>query len=785
MRRRAVHIVLSCALICGSWCAVLCTRSAWAETKIDPAELTDAHVNAAIDALVEELYRRKQPDIYWEPEVWKYARHGSDSQVGGYTALAALALLYAGESYQSPRLADAIEQLKRDDLNGTYAVAARAHVWSLLPDRFHDRLHADAQWLMNAYHSDVNGWYYTPSSTRGDQHDNSLTQYGALGLWEAAKRGVDVDTRYWQGLENRYINNQLAEGSWNYRSGRPGTGSMTTAGLMVLFIAQDFLHAESFERLPHRQIDQRPQRAIDLGMNWMREHFSATENPGFDRYFFYYLYGIERVGLASGHKFFGDHDWFREGAAELIHRLCAWDDETQTMSVHETMYGDGRRREILNQHLSFALMFLSRGRVPVAINKLQSEDFATDNRPRDVANLTRRLSSLTETTLNWQIIDADRPPETWLDAPMVYLASNDDIAWIHENNQPAESMRRRLKRYLDLGGMIFAVNEGRNVRFARTVEQLGSMLYPAYAWRPLQDDHWAYTMLRPVGGRRPTLRALSNGVRELMILSPSEDFSRVFQVADEPGEEQAVYDTAFNIYLYASEKNRPRPRLATHVLLAESAQARTTVSIVRARYDGNWNPEPAALDVLDNVMRRRHDTGLNIQTAALESIHTLDTNPALVIVSGVDEHELTPPERHAIKQYVEAGGMILFETTGGRGDFTLAVERTAVDIFSKVARPLRRSALITGENIENASDITRVTWRPYALQIFGTEERANRLRATRIEGEPRVLFSREDLSHGLLDQPCWGIVGYTPNSARHILNNIIQYAIQKHKLKQQ
>jgi hypothetical protein len=42
-------------------------------------------------------------------------------------------------------------------------------------------------------------------------------------------------------------------------------------------------------------------------------------------------------------------------------------------------------------------------------------------------------------------------------------------------------------------------------------------------------------------------------------------------------------------------------------------------------------------------------------------------------------------------------------------------------------------------------------------------------------GPPQLLFSREDISHALLDQPRWGISGYAAGSARELLANIVQH----------
>ncbi len=76
---------------------------------------------------------------------------------------------------------------------------------------------------------------------------------------------------------------------------------------------------------------------------------------------FYYLYGLERAGRLSGVRFFGQHDWYREGAEELVHEqdkfLGYW---------RGTLY----EREPLIA-TSFALLFLAKGRAPVLINKLR------------------------------------------------------------------------------------------------------------------------------------------------------------------------------------------------------------------------------------------------------------------------------------------------------------------------------------------------------------------------------------------------------------------------------
>ncbi len=750
---------------------------------IDAAHLRDEHVQKAIEAIVDELHDRKQPRRFWEPPK---TPTGESAQRGGYTALTVLALLYAGQTYQDPRLRGAVSYLEKLGMNGTYAVTVRASIWAKLPPRFEPRLVADTQWLIDGFSETAGGWNYRqePNTTR---RDNSITQYGALALWEAAKRGVNIDRRYWQMLEDRFLDMQLADGGWNYAGDGPATGSMTAAGLATLFITQDFLHADEFLTAGSTH-DTRHQQGIDRGLEWMRANFSPRQNPGRDEYFFYYLHGVERVGLASGYKYLGSHDWYRQGAAEVTRRLCEWDPATRTMTVHQTIGGDGRAAVIRVRHLAFGLLFLSRGRVPVAINKLQDPSLAWNNRPRDVANLTRWIADDTETALNWQIVSLDAEPHEWLDAPVLYLASHQRLPWLDATarDRPESTELDKLKRYLDLGGMIFAVNEGSGRGFADSIEKAGRLMYPNYEWRTLRADHWAYSLHREVKAGRPTLRGLSNGVRELVVLSRASDFSATFQ--GRRTSRPSHYATAANVYFYASEMNRPRPRLARHFSAASvnenepngAGAADGFATIIHASHRGNWNPEPQALAVFGAVVAESGAGGaggaVEIADHPLSAIDVLKRSPTLVVVNGIDAHDFTGPERKAIGAYVEAGGVILFETPGGRGDFTRSAEAVCTEIFGQPVRSLLRNRIITAEGLAGGVRLSRLDYRPFAFEVFSARETRPRLRAIFVNGQPRVLFSREDISHGLLDQPVWGVAGYSPESARNLLGNILLHA---------
>lgn len=809
---RSVRAILAAAIV--SSIVLLTAARAASAAPLRAEELTDAQVRAAIDIIKAELYRRCDERQFWEP--LKYDDRFELRQKGGWTALAVLALLTAGESYQLPRLRDAIEFLESTSMEGVYAVAMRAHVWAMLPDEFKPKLEKDAQWLLEGFSTKHGGWYYEQRPPP-NQIDNSNAQYGALGLWEAAKRGAEIPRRAWQRLEERFVANQLSDGGWNYLGSNPATGSMTAAGLTVLFITQDYLHAAEALDLEKPRPPGGEDRAIAAGLQWMDRNFSAERNPGKDTYFFYYLYGVERVGLASGYKFFGGKDWYRTGAAAIIDRLCDVDAASATLAIKPQIVKKTNNGTGPVDDLSFALMFLSRGRVPVAMNKLRDRDPASawNNRPRDVANFTAWLREKTESSVNWQIVDLDSPPEQWLDAPLLYFASDQAPAWLDKTaDLPARFVRQarehrrkqalgeiplteaapggpdspqilKLKRYLDLGGTMLAVNEGSARAFADSIERIGQVMYPQLEWRKLPADHWAYTMLFPLGGKRVSLQGLSNGVRDLIILSPGGDLPRSLQVRSS---EEGYAPLLGNIYLYASERNATRPRLANHALdlslaapgagsgASAGSGGNAAIEIVRAVHSGQWDAEPLALPVFIAAMARQRQLSIRLIDEPLVKIAARTPPPALVIVSGIEKAEFTPAEREAISNYVNAGGVILFETPGGLGEFTAAAEEMGTALFNQPIESLTGTRILTGKDLNAAANLTRVEYRPYAYELFGARDTTPRLRGMTINGQPRVLFSREDISHGLLDQPVWGVSGYAPSSARDLLGNIVQHA---------
>ena len=165
----------------------------------------------------------------------------------------------------------------------------------------------------------------------------------------------------------------------------------------------------------------------------MGEHFDQVNDN-------YTLYGVERIGVASGYKYFGKVDWYAEGADRLVksqqpdgswvsaepgagplpgHRLRAAVPEPGQRAGHAEQAGlpRGRRRAADAAGKPAAVPRRRRAKAEAAA------EVPWDQRPRDAANLAKFAGHKTEGFLNWQIVNLGLPVDDWHDAPILYLAA--------------------------------------------------------------------------------------------------------------------------------------------------------------------------------------------------------------------------------------------------------------------------------------------------------------------------------------------------------------------------
>src|SRR5690606_20334891 len=145
--------------------------------------------------------------------------------------------------------------------------------------------------------------------------------------------------------------------------------------------------------------------ALERGLKWLNDNFDQVTR----RQPYYALYGVERIGVASGRKYFGTTDWYEFGVDYLLPKQNKQGGQWGTLP-----------------NTAFALGCLARGSAPVAINKLQYEleglkakqESHWTQRPRDTANVVHWMGTQIERPLNWQIINLQVAAAAMHDAPI-------------------------------------------------------------------------------------------------------------------------------------------------------------------------------------------------------------------------------------------------------------------------------------------------------------------------------------------------------------------------------
>ena len=718
---------------------------------VSDAEVVQA-IGKGVDFLLKDLQERLAS-----------ARKAPDSQLSSKTLLGdpgrftleTYALLHAGRDLKDPRLyfrsdqmSLAVTVLEREEIDATYTTALQALALAELPQlpEVKQAITKAAQRLEGAIGTQ-GGYTYQVENPARTSHDGSNSQYGVLGVWAAAGWGVDVPARYWMATDNFWRSLQNADGGWSYGGGQgeASKNTMTAAGVASLMVCQEYL-----DRTPSRAV--RSDAVMDGGLGALVQGF----NPQDDN--LYYLYGVERVGLASGMKYLGRQNWYRTAAATIL-----------KLQQKDGSFGGSMPGGDPPVLTSYAILFLMRGRAPVAINKLQYNG-NWDARLRDTANATAYLERAVEKHLNWQTVPLDVPIEEWMDAPVLLIAGYKDPGFSDEEVG-------KLRDFANAGGLIASISDGNSKEFTEAMKGYALKVGNGGVggWRQLPPDHPMLTVYTHPK-EPPVLYGVSNGVRELWIHCPM-DAGAVWQVGDFRGKARSqLWELPAQLVFYAGGKEGLRSKLDSLIVPAPVDAPKKQIRMVELEHGANWNAEPAAWPRLARIMA---NVGVNlmIDHAKAGALAGMEEKPVLVHLAGTGKLQLSDDEKQALKIYVLSGGTLFVEALGGDEAFKTSAEDLLAELFpeGKLKTVPANYLLYGGKFSPLAVPIDQVEYRKWWVLKNGALT-APRVKYMTLEGRVGVLCSEEDVTSGLLGTDTWGISGYMPASAVKLARDIVLFA---------
>ncbi len=681
------------------------------------------------------------------------------SNPGGYSWMAYWALVASGMDRGDPRMQKAMRAMVESAAPaGIYSLSLRMNACSLLirersaqPDPTIQKTLADdttamlrAMLMRGDYTYRVSG-----NAPRGDG-DNSNTQFAVYAVWAAAMAGNTIPGSYWNTVGKFWVETQLPEGGWGYSRGLPTEGpSMTEAGLNTLYILMDQLWgrqegtsystAEGLRYRPDiatriRNVRERMDRA------WKRVEASlpaaGQETPP------YRLYGLQRLGIASGRKRIGTEDWFQRITRELYHDGAVQPQETI-------------------EQISWRLLCLSFGRRPVLFNKLQTDDDEShwNYYIRDVANLTQWINRATERVHNWQIVSLKNELRDLEDAPILIICGELPLTISDEEGA-------KLKRYCDLGGTVFVNPVHNSAQFKQSVMKLFSKLYPDSALRRVPEDHPIYIAAQGArGGRVPrlALRAISDGARDFVFIADG-DAAGAWQLRSGGGRQDARLDEGLhqmmlNLRLYAAPSEYSELVGPLRQAPPPNPRNGAVVRVARLKHQGHSQANPLLYEAIDPYLAaQKQYLDARFEVAASDDqLKDVD----VIHVTGQVRYSFAPPELEAIKNALRRGAFLIVDPAYGQADTALA-GREFAEQLGLTANPLSLNthALVQFLTVTDFNEWTG----PEKMRAF------NELR---LDGKVVGFLSNVDITAAATGDHVYGNPGIWTKAARQLWVNLI------------
>lgn len=779
-------------------------------------------VKSSITKGVEFLVNQQLANGSW-PEIVDDDKAKFD---GGATALTVLALLNCDGVLDNPALekkrrqaiARGLANLRNIDSPKVYVRSLQAMAFAEakmmgLGDAKTDipKIQENVRWLLGArVYRDGKfiGWdYHSRAEARASDASNS--QFAMLGLWYARQAGVPIDRKVWEEIRDYYVRTQLANGAWVYspyydeKDLNSPSLTMTVAGLCGLLISGQELNAGR-EKWQNGKADNCGAYDENLGVAkaqvWLRNSFKIDLVTGRSR-IYYHLYGLERAGRLSGNRFFGEHDWYREGCEFIVRKQDA---------AGAWLSRDGFDRWP-HVNTSFALLFLSKGRTPVVVSKLvhgtsfPNRDLDNDwnNDRNDLRHLTDYITTtdlFEKKAIAWQTYDIRRAVESSRDkfnlgpeeeaailsdmrqSPILYITGHRSF-----NGRLSDLETRLIKRYIETGGFIIAEACCGDPAFDKGFKQ-----WVKDTWEDdlkyIDSEHpvWTcYNKLTP--GEASKLMELKAGCRTVMLYS-SQDLSCRWESNQHDGAARPAFQLGANMIAYATGRVPPQPRL-TQIQVAsvekgpKEPSKRGEFVVYQVRHSPDWQPAPKAMTrLLDNVQRV---TNLEVRPRASQLFFTdgKEVRGAKFLYMHGRGDFRVQTDLEPLRFTLEYGGLLFADACCGDKAFDKAFRKFVQELFPKeklvrVPAELMNRDRLFGKVYNGGEELTTSNIRCRVKSGAKVEPMEPYLEGIQLNGRWVVLYSPYDIGCALEGSTSSDCVGYDTDSAMRIATAIVRYNTQ-------
>jgi hypothetical protein len=712
---------------------------------------------------------------------WETVDKASIGMNGGWTSLAMLALLNAGVSPEDPLLSRGLEYLRHVEPQWTYVVSLQTMVFvEMGRNEDRQRIQRNVDWLIQGMvrkDGKFIGWTYRHTDT--NLTDNSNTQYALLGLHAGRVAGAKIDREVWQAIQDYYVASQKPDHGWYYSPSMTQTTlTMTTAGLCGLLIS-------GMELNSGREVLQPDGTATNCGvyaenkpatdaLGWISRNFKAD----LSNHTYYNLYGIERTGRLSGQRFFGEHDWYREGCEYLVH----------AQKEDGSWLEPGRQERWPIISTSFALLFLSKGRTPILISKLAhgpGEDWNNDH--NDARYLVEYASThvFRKLPLGWQIFDT-RQIEASTDEAVMGLVRDllqSPIVYFNGHQEPwlTGVQKKLLQQYVEQGGFILAEACCGRPEFDAGFRKLMKELFPDNPLKPLGPEHPIWRAHAVVPPDAFPLEGIDYGCKTVVVYSP-HDLSCLWESNQtDKGRGQLAFRLGGNIIAYATGMEPPKPRGTVAEVIEDDREGkpipRGFLKVAQLRHDGDWHPAPNAMRNLMDHLRKADQLDVSLQTKPIAA-----TDPDLVeykflYMHGRANFNFSAEAVKNLRRQLEMGGLLFADACCGKEAFDGAFRDLVTRLFpDKKLDMIPLTDDLYSKDL-NGTAVTTVRCRTTVPGDF--REVAPYLEGIKVGNRWAIIYSKYDIGCALEKHQSTDCRGHDHDSALKLGSAAVMYALKR------
>ncbi len=660
---------------------------------IKPVDIIETDVESAIHRIRTELIDRFDEKIGWEPE----ADHTNwlSKGLGGSTAVATLALLSANESQHSKVLATALQHLESVKNSSTYVSALRTLIYCRLSPHYDKQLKQNVRRLVETMNREGSWGYDTIPPTSSANASPIIRRFASVALLTAHRKGIHIPPACFGAIAEALLQTQHSDGGWSHEQEKVAPNA-TVAGFNCLLGADEAL-GEQLTKEQRAMMNHSLQQALD----WLDKNYAPKNNTG-GTAMMSYLCGLGRSAMSCGLDQLGKSDWYRNGVAAVLKAHCSSKNKIKGSTVN----------------LSFALLFLTEGRIPLALVELRTNKTQLDPR-RLSRKIAVSVSNQIERTLGWRVVTNDDDIDRWLQAPLLLV-------------QDPEALPENLdvvKEYLDSGGLLLFFGDKNK---AQQLSKVAENLCPQSTHSSSRKKHWSHNLIQNAKGIQ--IENWNDGIRDRIILVRNDPHT--YEVQKQTQLRKAVV----NICCGAAELSQWKMRLSTQQIILDYD------TIVLAKHAGRWNIEQLGL------------TQHGIQAKQLDELSASQ----VAIVGGIDASDVTIELVEDVISAAKRGVCIIIEPIGGFGEFASTMRTHIGKTLSALIEPDR--ALI--------KQIEPVGFR-------GWSQRNNSPVASPLTvqaGTGQIIFLDGDIRNSLIGQPAWGVHGYDTQTSVALLHAICKRA---------